>query len=102
MTALPETSIKENSAPARWRADSVLAFVALIWGTTFVVVKAALGEISAVYFLSLRFWIASFCMALLFIRPFRMVGRRAVFAGLKGGAVAGIFLWFGHSSKHLG
>jgi drug/metabolite transporter (DMT)-like permease len=82
-------------APPRWRADLALAFVALVWGCTFVVVKSVLSEISTVYFLALRFTIASFCMAVLFIPNFRRAGASAVLRGLRGGALAGICLWSG-------
>jgi drug/metabolite transporter (DMT)-like permease len=88
--------------PARWRADSALAFVALIWGSTFVVVKQALLGISTVYFLSLRFWLASLFMVLLFLRPFRQAGFKEVARGLKGGAIAGLFLWSGYMLQTFG
>ncbi|HXE13218.1 MAG TPA: DMT family transporter [Bryobacteraceae bacterium] len=90
------------NAPPRWRADLALAFVALVWGCTFVVVKSALSEISTVYFLALRFAIASFCMAALFIPSFRREGTRAVLRGLRGGALAGICLWSGYMLQTYG
>lgn len=88
--------------PSRWRADAGLALVALIWGSTFVIVKSALTEISPVYFLALRFSAASLCMALLFAKPFRSAGLPAVKRGLWGGAVAGLFLWSGYMLQTFG
>jgi drug/metabolite transporter (DMT)-like permease len=88
--------------PARWRADLALAGVALIWGTTFVVVKSAITEISTTYFLALRFWIATLCMIALFAAPFRQAGKRAVWKGLLGGAAAGFFLWAGYMFQTYG
>jgi drug/metabolite transporter (DMT)-like permease len=79
-----------------------LATVALVWGATFVVVKAALAEISTVYFLALRFWVAALCMGLLFVGAFRVAGLRGVLKGLKGGAIAGIFLWAGYILQTFG
>jgi drug/metabolite transporter (DMT)-like permease len=76
--------------------------VALVWGATFVIVKSALTEISAVFFLALRFGIATACMALLFARPFRRAGSRAVLRGLRGGAAAGVFLWAGYMLQTFG
>jgi drug/metabolite transporter (DMT)-like permease len=76
--------------------------VALVWGCTFIVVKSALSEISTVYFLALRFAIASFCMAVLFIPSFRRAGRRTVLRGLRGGALAGICLWSGYMLQTYG
>ena len=102
MTTSSEVSRGAIEAPSRWRADATLGVVALIWGTTFVVVKSSLLQISAVYFLTLRFWIAAGCMAVLFARPFRLAGRKPVLAGLKGGAIAGIFLWSGYILQTFG
>jgi drug/metabolite transporter (DMT)-like permease len=86
----------------KWQADLALAFVAVVWGTTFVVVKQALNEISAVYFLSLRFALASLCMLLLFWPAFRRAGKKEVWLGLSGGALAGIFLWLGYMLQTFG
>src|SRR4051812_46200266 len=98
ITETPET----RNSPARWRADLALAGVALVWGATFVVVKSALTEISAVFFLALRFGIAALCMAVLFARPLRRAGLPAVLRGLRGGAAAGIFLWTGYMLQTFG
>jgi drug/metabolite transporter (DMT)-like permease len=91
-----------RKTPARWKADLALATVALAWGATFVVVKAVLAEISTVYFLALRFWLAALYMALLFAGAFRRAGWHAVLKGLKGGAIAGVFLWAGYILQTFG
>lgn len=91
-----------TSTPARWKADTALFAVALVWGTTFVVVKNAIAEISPVYFLALRFWLASLCMLFLFAPAFFKAGRRSVWRGLRGGATAGVFLWLGYILQTLG
>jgi drug/metabolite transporter (DMT)-like permease len=87
---------------SRWQADAALAIVAVIWGSTFVVVKHALTDISTVYFLFLRFALASICLALLFIPGFRKMQWREIGRGLGGGAVAGLFLWLGYISQTVG
>ena len=94
--------IATRRIPPRWRADLALAIVALVWGTTFVVVKQALSEISTLYFLALRFWLASLCMFLLFLPRFRSYGWGAVRRGLRGGAMAGLFLWLGYALQTFG
>ena len=43
----------------RLRADLALAFVAFIWGATFLIVKNALGDVSPVLFLAIRFSLAT-------------------------------------------
>jgi drug/metabolite transporter (DMT)-like permease len=97
-----EIPLQNGATPPRWQADLALAFVALIWGTTFVVVKAALAEISTVLFLAIRFSVAALFMALLFSRSFRLTPRAQVWAGLRGGATAGIFLWTGYMLQTYG
>jgi drug/metabolite transporter (DMT)-like permease len=76
--------------------------VAIIWGSTFVVVKRALADISTLYFLFLRFAMASGCLALLFAPAFRKMERREIQRGLRGGAMAGLFLWLGYILQTVG
>lgn len=94
--------IARKTAPPRWQADLALALVALIWGSTFVVVKSALAEISTLYFLFLRFALASVCMLVMFVPAFRRSAPREIWRGLRGGALAGIFLWLGYLLQTLG
>jgi drug/metabolite transporter (DMT)-like permease len=86
----------------RWQADLALALVALVWGTTFVVVKQALDGISTVYFLALRFGLASLCMLAMFWPSFRRLSAREFGLGIRGGAIAGIFLWLGYLLQTFG
>ncbi len=88
--------------PARWRADSALALVALVWGTTFVVVKQAITQISAMYFLSLRFSLASLCLLILFLPAFRRLPKQQLVSGLRGGLLTGLFLWTGYVLQTFG
>jgi drug/metabolite transporter (DMT)-like permease len=88
--------------PARWKADSALALVALVWGTTFVVVKGALTQISTAYFLTLRFTLASLCMLVIFLPAFRRMRGQDMVAGLRSGAGAGCFLWLGYMLQTFG
>ena len=48
----------------QWIADLSLLMVTAIWGTTFVVVKHAIAEVTPMYFLALRFSLAAFVLAL--------------------------------------
>ena len=88
--------------PARWKADSALAFVALVWGTTFVVVKGALTQISTAYFLTLRFTLASLCMLFIFLPAFQRMRGQELKAGLRSGAGAGCLLWLGYMLQTFG
>ena len=49
-------------------AELALAFVCLLWGATFVLVKNALDDISPTLFLAIRFSIASILLTLLIWR----------------------------------
>jgi drug/metabolite transporter (DMT)-like permease len=40
-------------------ADLALLFITLIWGSTFVVVKKSLIQVSPIFFIALRFWVAT-------------------------------------------
>ncbi|MGC2661330.1 MAG: DMT family transporter [Bryobacteraceae bacterium] len=91
-----------SKRPKRWQADVALAVVALIWGSTFIVVKQALGDISTMYFLALRFWLASAIMLVIFARAFHRAGMRTVMTGLSGGMAVGLFLWLGYVLQTFG
>src|SRR4029079_2756553 len=87
---------------ARWRADLALTFIAVVWGATFVLVKQALLDVSTMYFLALRFGLASMSMLALFLPSFRRMPAPAFWRGLRGGAVAGGFLALGYVLQTFG
>lgn len=97
--AAQPTRIQHHS---RWQADTALAVVAVIWGSTFVVVKQALADVSTLYFLFLRFSLASLCLLLLFAPALRKMSARDITQGLGAGAFAGLFLWLGYFLQTLG
>ncbi|HEY7306034.1 MAG TPA: DMT family transporter [Bryobacteraceae bacterium] len=94
--------IARRTPRRRWQADLALAAVALVWGSTFVIVKRALLEISPTYFLAVRFALASLCLFLIFLPAFRRTSTRDILRGLRGGASAGLFLWLGFVLQTLG
>jgi drug/metabolite transporter (DMT)-like permease len=65
----------------RVRADLALAFCALIWGATFVVVKDALADVSVVVYIAVRFALAAAVMAVIFWRSVRRLTARTAWAG---------------------
>jgi drug/metabolite transporter (DMT)-like permease len=58
----------------RLRAELGLAGVTVIWGTTFVVVKSVLAEVSTLVFLTLRFWVAAIALILIYRGAIRKNG----------------------------
>jgi drug/metabolite transporter (DMT)-like permease len=82
----------------RWQADLALAFVALIWGSTFVVVKNALDAVGPLTFVAVRFLLASVFLYALFERRMRSLTRREAVAG----ALIGIWLTLGYVFQTTG
>jgi drug/metabolite transporter (DMT)-like permease len=58
----------------RLRAELALAGVTIVWGTTFVVVKSALADVSTLVFLTLRFWVAAVALILIYRGAVRKQG----------------------------
>ena len=54
--------MRENNIP-QWGADLSLLLVTAIWGTTFVIVKNAIEQVTPMYFLALRFSLAALVLA---------------------------------------
>ena len=80
-----------------WRADLALAFNTLVWGSTFVLVKRALDDASALLFVAIRFSLATLVMAWLFRR------RWAWHSGPPpGGVLAGLCLFGGYAFQTIG
>jgi drug/metabolite transporter (DMT)-like permease len=76
----------------RLLADIALGVCALIWGTTFVVIKDALANVSVVAYLALRFGLAAIVMAIIYGRTLRDLTRPAVSAGVQ----IGVFMFGGY------
>ena len=85
--------------PSGWQVDLSLIAVALIWGTTFILVKQALAGVSTLLFLTLRFAIATVALALIFRKEFRSANVRR---GVRGGLIAGTLLFAGYVLQTAG
>ncbi|HTA46427.1 MAG TPA: DMT family transporter [Bryobacteraceae bacterium] len=68
----------------RHRAELALIGVTIIWGTTFVVVKSALADVSAFVFLTLRFVLAAALLGLIYRKAVR---RASIGPGLLAGGL---------------
>ena len=93
-TLLTDRADVRPTAPT-WRADAALAGNTVIWGSTFVLVQAALKHISPILFLAIRFSIAAIALALLFRGRARLIPTR-------GGIVAGGCLFAGYLFQTVG
>jgi drug/metabolite transporter (DMT)-like permease len=86
--------------PVQRRAEAALVVNTLIWGSTFVVVKQALHDVSPILFLALRFTLASAVLLVLFRGSWSHP--RNPRWSLTGGALAGIFLFSGYAFQTIG
>jgi len=82
----------------RWQADATLALIALIWGSTFVLVKNALDAVEPMTFVGWRFWLASVFLVILFWRRMRGLTRGEALAG----GLIGIWLALGYIFQTIG
>jgi drug/metabolite transporter (DMT)-like permease len=70
----------------RARAELALIVVTIMWGTTFVMVKSALQNISPLLFIGARFSLAAVVLWLIYARAVRK-------SGIRGGLLAGGLLF---------
>ena len=80
------------------KADLLLVACALIWGASFVVVKAALADASVFAFLAIRFVVAALSLAVLCFRDLRTLNA----ASLRAGAVMGCCMFGGYAFQTAG
>lgn len=79
-------------------ADISLLFVAIIWGSGFVVTKNALDVITPYYLLSFRFVIATVLLGIIFFKRIK----KAKLKDIKSGALVGLFLFGGFATQTIG
>lgn len=80
----------------RAKAEALLVFVAMIWGSTFVVVKEALRDAAPLPFIAVRFTLAGVLLFLVVSRG--SVARQALGPGL----ILGLFLFAGYVLQTTG
>lgn len=80
------------------KAHILLILVTLVWGTTFVLIKDALADISPLLFNAVRMTLAAAALLLLYFGELRRLTRGA----LAGGALIGAFLWLGYEFQTTG
>lgn len=80
------------------RAHLLLLAVVILWGSTFVLVKDALNDISPLLYNLIRMAMASVCLAVFYRKHLRHITRES----LIGGAIAGFFLALGYQFQTSG
>jgi drug/metabolite transporter (DMT)-like permease len=81
------------------KADLTLAFIAFLWGVTFLLVKNALVGVSATLFLAFRFTLAALILAVVFRRRIAQGFTREQWIA---GAVTGTILMAGYILQTIG
>lgn len=82
----------------RARADLALCLCSLIWGSTFVLVKDALADVSVIVYLAVRFSLASAVMGILYWRSLRRMSSSTIWAGVQ----IGLFMLGGYVFQTAG
>jgi drug/metabolite transporter (DMT)-like permease len=82
----------------RVRADLALTFCALIWGSTFVVIKNALSDASVFVYIAVRFGLAALVMAIVYWRSLRDLKWAPVWSGIQ----IGFFMLGGYAFQTAG
>lgn len=83
----------------RWRANLALLIVTLIWGSTFVIVKNTLEEVSPFVLISARFWAAAFALVLAYLIR-RPAGKNTPV--IRDGVLTGLVLASGFITQTIG
>ncbi len=63
-------------------ADLALLFITLIWGSTFVIVKKSLVQVSPIFFIAMRFWVATIVILVCLRDSLRHISRETLRRGL--------------------
>lgn len=80
------------------KSELMLILITLIWGGTFPSIKVALGYVSPMLLMGLRFGLASLFFAVL-LRPGRSIFRHGI---LKKGLALGVLMFFGYGLQTIG
>lgn len=88
----------KNRTLKMWQADILLLITAMVWGSTFGLVKDALNSASPFMFNLVRFGSASLLFLLIFRKQLSPMSKSTLFAGL----FAGFFLVFGYGTQTVG
>ena len=86
--------------PRQGRADLAIAVTALIWGSTFTVVKDALADVSPLAFLAARFSLAAILLWAIFRRRFSFPDQPRLF--LQAGVITSGLLFLGYALQTIG
>ncbi len=76
-----------------YTADLLLLSVTIFWGSTFIIVKKSIEQMPTFAFLSIRFWISSILLAIIFFPRLKNLNKEI----LKDGVILGIVLFLAYA-----
>ncbi len=76
----------------------ILLFVTLIWGATFVIVKSALKDISPLFFISVRFLVATVILLPFALKIFKLFNKQVLLEG----TLLGLIYFAGFATQTMG
>jgi len=82
----------------RFFPESILMFITLIWGATFVIIKSALNDISPFLFISARFLFSTLILLPFAYKIFRNINKQVLW----GGIFLGLLYFLGFSTQTVG
>ena len=91
-----------RTSSLRLRADLSLVLVAAVWGSTFIIVKDALEQVSTMLFLTVRFSIAAVALAIIFRSKLGRHHHATRSQELRAGLVVGLCLFSGYVLQTMG
>jgi drug/metabolite transporter (DMT)-like permease len=68
--------------PRLVQAEISLVLITILWGSTFTIVKKGLDQVTPIFFVALRFWIATAVVAALMPGQYRKITRKTVAQGV--------------------
>lgn len=80
------------------KAELILLSITFIWGATFSIVKSTLSDVSPLFFISIRFIIASLFLLILFPSEFKNITKKEFYHS----SILGALLFFGFAAQTIG
>lgn len=82
----------------QYKADLALLLVTIGWGSSFILTKNALGDLTTFNFLAIRFLVAFFLSAIIFAKRFKNLNKTTLISGV----IVGSILFAGYAFQTVG
>ena len=89
---------KSEKFASRFKGELILIAITILWGSTFVIVKQSLSDISSALYVAIRFSTASIILLPIFLK-FRKLGEKLI---IWPGAALGVLLFLGFVTQTMG